>query len=315
MGQYYKIVNPAKRQYLNPSQFGDMLKLGAFGNSQYGTMFALSVLLASGNGEGGGDLNSKSPLIGSWAGDPIYVLGDYSDETVEIEGVANLKGDTLNTMLHKKKYKFKDISQKIIAVIAQADPNHPLAVIAKQNLNDKDAHFKNRPSSWGIASVINEPYEKSILSFTQLMKVIDANIGESDEITGDNFIWKIQCLYGLFNTMGETIKNTNAGRLVMKIFNKQMDKFLPQQYYWTEQFRDQYDSIGFIGVGKQYVKSLTFTITNDKTNLYYEFKLNFPCSLMDLKPILEQVMDKCEPQIETMVLGGENVQPSLKMKV
>lgn len=314
MGQYYKIVNPAKRQYLNPSEFGDMLKLGAFGNSQYGTMFALSVLLASGNGEGGGDLNSSSPLIGSWAGDRIYILGDYSDEIVVIDGVENPKGHTLNTMLHMKKYKFKDISQKIIAVIAQSDPNHPLAVIAQQNLYDKKSNFKNRPSSWGVATVMNEPHEKSILSFTQLMQVIDAKIGESDDITGDNFVWKIQCLYGLFNNMGQNIKNTNGARMVMKSFDKQMAKFLPQQYYWTDQFRDQYDSIGFVGVGKQYVKSLNFTITNDKTHLDYQFELHFPCSILDLKPILEQVMEKCEPQTEALVLGNQE-SPTLKMKM
>jgi hypothetical protein len=40
----------------------------------------LAVLLSNGNGRGGGDLNSDNPIIGSWAGDPIVVAGDYGDE-------------------------------------------------------------------------------------------------------------------------------------------------------------------------------------------------------------------------------------------
>jgi hypothetical protein len=80
MGQNYYIVNPKKRQYLHPHKFGDGLKLMEFGASGSGTMMGLAVLLADGNGRGGGDLRSENPLIGSWAGDPIVIAGDYADE-------------------------------------------------------------------------------------------------------------------------------------------------------------------------------------------------------------------------------------------
>ena len=80
MGQYYKIVNVKKRQYLNPHMFNDGMKLMEFGMSASGTLTALAVLLADGNGRGGGDLNSDNPIIGSWAGDPIVVAGDYADQ-------------------------------------------------------------------------------------------------------------------------------------------------------------------------------------------------------------------------------------------
>lgn len=79
MGQYYKIVNVKKRQYLNPHMFNDGMKLMEFGMSAGGTLTALAVLLADGNGRGGGDLNSDNDIIGSWAGDPIVVAGDYAD--------------------------------------------------------------------------------------------------------------------------------------------------------------------------------------------------------------------------------------------
>jgi hypothetical protein len=80
MGQYYIIINRDKKQFVHPHRFGDGLKLLEFGCSATGTLTALAVLLASGNGRGGGDLRSENPIIGSWAGDRIVVAGDYGDE-------------------------------------------------------------------------------------------------------------------------------------------------------------------------------------------------------------------------------------------
>jgi hypothetical protein len=79
MGQYYVIVNLDKHQYINPHNFGEGAKLMDFGASSGGAMTALAVLLADGNGRGGGDLYSNDPIIGSWAGDRIVVAGDYGD--------------------------------------------------------------------------------------------------------------------------------------------------------------------------------------------------------------------------------------------
>jgi len=79
MGQYYLTVNLDKQQFIYPHKFGDGLKLVEFGASGDGTMFGLAVLLADGNGRGGGDLRSDDPIIGSWSGDRIVVAGDYAD--------------------------------------------------------------------------------------------------------------------------------------------------------------------------------------------------------------------------------------------
>jgi hypothetical protein len=85
MGQYYKIANLDKKQFISPSVFGDGVKLMEFARSSSGTLTALAVLLASSNGKGGGDLHmdGKSPWFGvpgSWAGDRIVVAGDYDDD-------------------------------------------------------------------------------------------------------------------------------------------------------------------------------------------------------------------------------------------
>jgi hypothetical protein len=79
MGQYYLTVNLDKKQFIHPHKLGDGLKLLEFGCSSNGTMTALAVLLADGNGRGGGDLHVEDPIIGSWAGDRIVVAGDYAD--------------------------------------------------------------------------------------------------------------------------------------------------------------------------------------------------------------------------------------------
>ena len=79
MGQYYKIVNLDKKQFLHPHRFDDGLKLMEFGQSGSGTLLGLTILLADGNNRGGGDCRSDDPLIGSWAGDRIVITGDYAD--------------------------------------------------------------------------------------------------------------------------------------------------------------------------------------------------------------------------------------------
>jgi hypothetical protein len=79
MGQYYMVVNLDKKQYIRPLAFGDGSKLLEFGCSAGSTMTALALLLASGNGRGGGDHPSTAPPVGSWAGDRIVVAGDYGD--------------------------------------------------------------------------------------------------------------------------------------------------------------------------------------------------------------------------------------------
>lgn len=87
MGQYYRVVNVTKREYINPHDFDCGAKLMEFaGSERMGE--ALTLLLAIGNGAGGGDFDdgranwgpgSPDGFIGRWAGDRIAVVGDYAD--------------------------------------------------------------------------------------------------------------------------------------------------------------------------------------------------------------------------------------------
>ncbi len=128
MGQYYLIVNLDKREYLHPHRFGDGLKLMEFGCSSDGTMTALAILLADGNGRGGGDLDADDPIVGSWAGDRIVVAGDYADggrwiesaSRDELQAVANERftegyQDPENvTLYHWAHDDFRDVSDLVI---------------------------------------------------------------------------------------------------------------------------------------------------------------------------------------------------------
>ncbi len=115
MGQYYKIQNMDKQEYIDPHVFGDGAKLLEFGCSGMGTMLALSILLADGNGRGGGDLmipesanKEVKAIVGSWAGDRIVVSGDYADK-----GRFTTDAD-MNLYQLCTEDEFKDISSLVI---------------------------------------------------------------------------------------------------------------------------------------------------------------------------------------------------------
>ena len=120
MGQYYLVVNKDKKEYLDPHKFGSGLKLMEFSGDGESVMQGLAVLLADGNGRGGGDLESSSSLVGSWAGDRIVVAGDYADEGKFTEGEIDQKGDKYNLYFLADK-EYKDISNAIIRVIVEAE--------------------------------------------------------------------------------------------------------------------------------------------------------------------------------------------------
>lgn len=108
MGQYYKVVNITKKEMIHPHSFGSGMKLMEFSSDGMSVMQGLAILLADGNGRGGGDLGSDNPLVGSWAGDQIVIAGDYADE-------GNFTGNSKN--LYEVSEEFKDISFDVIRAL------------------------------------------------------------------------------------------------------------------------------------------------------------------------------------------------------
>jgi hypothetical protein len=137
MGQYNYPICPTKRQYIHPHRFGDGLKLMEFGASGSGTMLGLAALLASSNGRGGGDLRSDDPIIGSWAGEPIVIAGDYSDEGQFVSpedlcayrlklGVPDANPNLYNVAAEL----YEDVSDKVIRALC-ADPYERKALVER----------------------------------------------------------------------------------------------------------------------------------------------------------------------------------------
>lgn len=104
MGQYFKVVNLDKKEYLHPHKFGDGLKLLEFGCSSHSTLTALTLLLRKSNESGGGDIQIENDMIGSWAGDRIVIIGDYDK----------------SKLYEKCEKEFTDISDKIRDVMIEA---------------------------------------------------------------------------------------------------------------------------------------------------------------------------------------------------
>jgi len=125
MGQYYLTVNLDRQEYLDPHKFGDGLKLLEFGDSSSGTMTGLAILLADGNGRGGGDLRSENPIIGSWKGDRIVVAGDYANPNNFIPEA--LKDELFTRMLEgqrdREAYKDGDIDEETAIKYAKSNCN------------------------------------------------------------------------------------------------------------------------------------------------------------------------------------------------
>lgn len=79
MGQYHKVYNIDKREYLHAHRLDNGLKLLEQVGWPGATSTALFMLLANSNGRGGGDA-SPHPVIGRWAGDRIVIQGDYAQD-------------------------------------------------------------------------------------------------------------------------------------------------------------------------------------------------------------------------------------------
>ena len=94
MGQYHKVYNIDKREFIHAHDIDNGLKLleQCGPSDQATTSDAVWLLLANSNGRGGGDAK-KHPMIGRWAGDRLVVQGDYA-EPGDLSFVADTRGFT-----------------------------------------------------------------------------------------------------------------------------------------------------------------------------------------------------------------------------
>lgn len=78
MGQYFRAVNVSKKEYVNPWDMGGGAKLWEWCANTIAGIFPY--LLRKSNEGGGGDCDfANAQYAGRWAGDKVYVVGDYDE--------------------------------------------------------------------------------------------------------------------------------------------------------------------------------------------------------------------------------------------
>lgn len=80
MGQYHKLYNIDKKEFVHGHRIDNGLKLMEQCGFDKATSTGLWLLLANSNGRGGGDA-LKHEFVGRWAGDRVVVQGDYAEPT------------------------------------------------------------------------------------------------------------------------------------------------------------------------------------------------------------------------------------------
>ncbi len=177
MGQYYKIVNIKKKQYISPYTFGDGSKLMEFSMSTNGVLAGLAILLADGNGKGGGDLNSNNPIVGSWAGDNIVIAGDYADDGKWVK-------ETDTNLYSVASEQGEDISIKVLDALC--DDSYFFS------------EFRKNRAGWTSDNQVDSLIERK-LKEKGLTEVKQFNIPSSKDpnvtykVTNDNGSWECNC--------------------------------------------------------------------------------------------------------------------------
>ncbi len=177
MGQYYKIVNVKKKQYITPHTFGDGAKLMEFSMSANGVLAGLAILLADGNGRGGGDLNSENEIVGSWAGDNIVVAGDYADDGKFVK-------DADQNLYHVAVSEGEDISIKVLDALC--DDRYYFE------------EFRKHRASWSTDDAVGELIKRKLkekglteVKKHQVVSSKDPNVKYN--VIEDNGTWECDC--------------------------------------------------------------------------------------------------------------------------
>jgi len=177
MGQYYKIVNIKKKQYITPHTFGDGSKLMEFSMSANGVLAGLAILLADGNGRGGGDLHSENDIVGSWAGDNIVIAGDYADTGKFVK-------ESDQTLYEVASNEGEDISLKVLDALF--DDSYYFS------------EFRKNRAGWTSNNEVDDLIKRKLkekgLSETKKHKIQSSkNPSVQYNVTEDNGNWECDC--------------------------------------------------------------------------------------------------------------------------
>lgn len=118
MGQYFKIVNPAKRQYIDANRFNENIKASGvlFGYHATAVAFLMCNMDQVRIGQGK-PVYSGVEFAGSWSGDRIYIAGDEHGEPDEFGVKTATESNPTRNLYEMAREEFEDVSYKAIALI------------------------------------------------------------------------------------------------------------------------------------------------------------------------------------------------------
>lgn len=120
MGEYFKIVNPVKRQYIDARRFNENVKASGVLYGNHGVAVALLVCNFEQVGRSDGKPNHRyGELAGSWFADPIIIAGDDHGEP-DMFGIKTSTQENPDRNLNRRaEEEFEDISYRAIAMICE----------------------------------------------------------------------------------------------------------------------------------------------------------------------------------------------------
>lgn len=121
MGQLHYIINLDKKEWFSARNMGRGAKLSEQAINGGGSAGALLLLLAATNGRGGGDVY-PDPLVGSWAGDRIAVIGEYVKE----DDIPGIDAKAMMLDVFDDDTEWRDLSDDLTGLLNVALYNGPM---------------------------------------------------------------------------------------------------------------------------------------------------------------------------------------------
>lgn len=139
MGQYYKIINLDKKEFLNPWKLDSGAKAWEQLANPWPGRALLTLVLSSPEPRGGGDLGDDE-IIGRWAGDRIIMVGDYAEaeDRPDIPDFGKLYDKTTEGE-NGEPAEYKDVTELLYPVFI------------------KEFGIKVEPTTWGTGVHFKEP--------------------------------------------------------------------------------------------------------------------------------------------------------------
>ncbi len=123
MGAYYKVVNPVKRQYLDPDYFGEAIKRHSVLRNGVSIQALKCLIMDDQIPDAHRSTQPRNPwdLQGSWVGDPVIISGDDSSPP-NPAGILTATADSPNRNLNiMAREEFSDISQLALIMLCESE--------------------------------------------------------------------------------------------------------------------------------------------------------------------------------------------------